>query len=382
MQNNLMGNIKYKGLLMALLLLAGCSTNFSNDTVDYKSAGEKKTPNLAFPPDLTSPSAEKRYTVTEGAATLSQYNARSSKVKNLALQSGGVLAPVEGMKIERQGDKRWLVVKKPAADLYPKVKEFWEQTGFLLVTDAPRTGIMETDWAENRAKIPQDIVRRTLGKVLDSIYSTGERDKFRTRFETNAQGETEIYVTHRGAVEELVGTNKESSMWTGRPSDPELEIEMLSRMMIYLGATNEQAKAATSAVSGATTPRVSRVQANGADSLLNLAQGFDRAWREVGLGLDRSNFTVEDRDRAQGIYFVRFVNPNDLEAEKKEGFFANLFKSSKNDELKKAKRYRVVVRSGGDANATRVMVQDNDGKPAAADATLQILNILDQQVGR
>ena len=49
--------------------------------------------------------------------------------------------------------------------------------------DQPNLGIMETDWAENRAKIPQDFIRNTLGKLLDSVYSTGERDRFRTRLE-------------------------------------------------------------------------------------------------------------------------------------------------------------------------------------------------------
>ena len=365
---------------MATVLVTGCSTNFSGDTIDYKSAGEKKTPNLAFPPDLSNPTADKRYSVSDGATTLSQYNLNTSKSD----ANKAVVTPAElGIRIVREGDKRWLVIKQPTATLYPKVKEFWESSGFLLTTDLPKVGIMETDWAENRAKIPQDIIRRTLGSALDSIYSTGERDKFKTRFEPNDKGETEIYISHRGAVEELIGTYKDTSKWTGRPSDPELEAEMLTRLMAYLGTAPEAAKVAIQqAKGGEPVPTVSRVSTAGEVVTLTIAQGFDRAWREVGLGLDRSNFTVEDRDRAKGVYFVRFVNPKDLESEKSPGFFANLFKSNKTDDLKKAKRYQVVVKSGGDLNASKVTVQTEDGKSASIDAASQILNLLDQEVSR
>lgn len=382
-----MRKIYLSGLgLLAGLFLSACSLTPTGDSIDYKSAGEKKTPNLVYPPDLTQPASDKRYAVAEGsAATLSQYNA-TTKAKPKESGATAVTPSQAGMKIERDGDKRWLVVNKSAAELYPKIKSFWEETGFLLVTDSPKTGIMETDWAENRAKIPQDFVRRNLGKFLDSIYSTGERDKFRTRLEPT-KGQTEIYVTHRGSAEKLVGSldgnSTQGTMWTGRPSDPELEAEMLSRMMIYLGVSEEKAKEAVAATKTESKPAASRIVTEGAVSTLVLSQNFDRAWREVGLALDRSNFTVEDRDRAQGVYYVRVVDTSDFEAEKKPGFFANLFKSSsKEDDLKKAKRYRVLVKSGGSTTSTRVNLAEGDGQPAAEKAAKQVLTILDQQIAK
>ena len=167
------------------LLASGCTSTFSGDTIDYKSAGEKKGPNLAFPPDMTTTGGDKRYVVPDGGATLSGY---STAVKAKPTGKDAVLPAVSGMRIEREGNRRWLVVTKPAKDLYPSVREFWQESGFILLSDSPETGIMETDWAENRAKIPQDIIRRTIGKVFDGLYSTGERDKFRTRLELNAKG--------------------------------------------------------------------------------------------------------------------------------------------------------------------------------------------------
>lgn len=385
MYNSKLGKLGRQSLMLALLVLAGCSSmDFQADSVDYKSAGEKKTPNLAYPPDLTTPVTGARYSVPEGA-TLSQYNKDKAATQQKPSSQNSEVMPVqEGMKIERLGTDRWLVVNKTPAELYPKVKDYWEQSGFLLLVDSPKTGMMETDWAENRAKIPQDIIRRTLGKVLDSLYSTGERDKFKTRLEVNPQGQTEIYIAHRGAIEVLVGQDRGSSKWTDRPSDPNLEVEMLARLMMFLGSTNEQAKAAQAKVNspGAIAPPASRVQNNGAQSVLLISLGFDRAWREVGLGLDRSNFTVEDRDRTQGIYYVRYVNSKDFDTQSEPGFFAKYFtfgSSSKADDLKKAKRYRVLVKSGAD-NASRVTVLDGDGGPADQAVVLQILTILDGQI--
>ncbi len=372
-------SIKSSMVLMTVLatgvLTSACTSTFSGDTIDYKSAGEKKGPNLAFPPDMTVMGGDKRYVVPDGGATLSGY---STAVKNKPTGKEAVLPAVSGMRIEREGNRRWLVVSKPAKDLYPSVREFWQETGFILLTDSPETGIMETDWAENRAKIPQDIIRRTLGKVLDSLYSTGERDKFRTRLELNSKGETEIYITHRGAIEELTGNDKTQTIWTNRPNDPELEAEFLARLMQRLGYTEEAARASVGKQATASAPAVSRLKKD-KQPRLEFASNFDRAWREIGVGLDRSNFTVEDRDRTKGIYYVRFVNTKDLSPESRS-FFSKLFSSKSDDDMKKAKRYRVVVKET--SGNVMVTVQDEKGTNETGETAVQILTLLDQQVGR
>jgi outer membrane protein assembly factor BamC len=362
-------------------LLSACSTNFSGESIDYKSQGEKKIPNLAIPPDLATVNADKRYSVADGTATLSQYNSVNTQ-KKLESSTNKVTPDQLGIKVERDGQRRWLVVSKPVADLYPKVKSFWEDTGFLIVTDTPVTGIMETDWAENRANLPHDMIRRFLGKNLDSIYETSLRDKFRTRLEKTQSNTTEIYVSHRGAEEKLMSMSGNSvtdtSVWVTRPNDPELEAEMLARMMVYLGSDYTSAKAAVAANGKVATPRTSRVTDEGDVAILTINQAFDRAWREVGLALDRSNFTVEDRDRTKGIYYVRYVNSVNTDPQKSKGWFSNLFSSSKEDQFKKAKRYEVEVKSTG--NVTRVRALDENGNTVVGPVDNQILKTIDEQV--
>ena len=363
-------------LFMAALALTSCKSVTTNDTVDYKSAGAVRGPNLAYPPDLITAQADRRYIVQDGTATMSEYNAALKK--NVQMRSN-VMTGIPGMRIARDGDRRWLVVDKPAPELYPQVKDFWQENGFLLTIDSPSTGIMETDWAENRAKIQQDWLRSTLNSVLDSIADTGERDKYKTRLEVSKPNETEIYITQKGAMEKCVSDTTGNclyTIWTPRPNDPELEAVFLQRLMERLGMTQEQAKAMVAAPVGPKTQKAKFVQQANNQGYIELSTSFDRSWRDVGLALDRSNFTVEDRNRSTGVYYVRYVNAKDVGESK--GFFSNLFSSSDNAALK-AEKYQVLVKSTGE-NSANVYVQDADGKPENTPAGMQLLTLLSDQL--
>jgi len=362
-------------LALGLTACSSFSSLTASDKVDYKKQGEVQGPNLALPPDLITAQADRRFIVQDGTATMSEY---SQAVKKSSQMRTNVLTGIPGMKIERDGDKRWLVVDKSAASLYPQIKDFWQENGFLLLIDSPSTGIMETDWAENRTKIPQDIIRRTLGKVLDSLYDSGERDKFRTRLEVQKPEVTEIYISHKGAIEVPLkdASTTISTRWTVRPSDPELEAIFLTRLMERLGMTQEQAKAQiTTTAAAPKTPKAKLIE-DGAETRIEMTQSFDRAWRDVGLALDRSNFTVDDRDRSKGIYFVRYVNPKDLGDSR--GWFGRTFGKT-DDADKKAKVYRVVVQDRGQ-NQIVISVQDSDGKPENTATGNQLLTTLDRQL--
>jgi len=358
--------------LTALALsLAACTTVFEQDKVDYRAA--KKAAPLDIPPDLTQLQKDNRYAVPEGRgiATASGFQqARGTQAAPVV--AGEAVGPVstDAVRIERAGNQRWLVVKQTPEQLWPQLQAFWPSVGFAVETENAQTGVMETNWAENRSKIPQDIIRRTIGKVFDGAYSTGERDKFRTRLERRPDGSTEIYISHRGAEEVLTGPQKENTTWTVRPTDPGLEAEFLGRLMAQLtGVTKPgEVKQATAAVANA-TPEAQHAKLENGKVVVD--EGFDRAWRRVGLALDRVGFTVEDRDRVQGIYFVRYVDPDKAS---KEGFFSKLFGNE--DKNKEAQRYRVLVSAVPSATTTDVTVQTNDGKPETSETGAKILKLL------
>jgi outer membrane protein assembly factor BamC len=353
------------GLFGVSLALGACST-FEADKIDYKSAG--KAPTLEVPPDLTQLSRDNRYVIPGSAVTASGFQAGQASGAAAAGASTAA-ATVGDVRVERAGTQRWLVVNRPADQLWSPVRDFWQDNGFLLTLDQANLGIMETDWAENRAKIPQDFIRNTIGKVFDNLYSTGERDKFRTRLERTSTGGTEIYISHRGMIEVYNASNnqKDSTIWQPRPIDPELEAEFLRRLMVKLGVPAEQSKALVA--TGAAKP-IARVATVGNTPVVQIDEGFDRAWRRVGLTLDRTGFTVEDRDRSQGTYFVRYVEPS---ADRKDpGFFGKLFSGTPT--TTPPLKFRIAVKSQGEA--TTVSVLNATGAPETSANAQRIVQVI------
>lgn len=345
--------------------------------IQYKSAGKAKP--LDIPPDLNSLPKEERFAIPQAGgrstATYSDFN--KAKPGGPALVDGKEVLPlIEGASIQRQGSTRWLVVNQPADKVWNTVKEFWLENGFLLSVEQQEVGIMETDWAENRAKIPDDIIRRTLGKVFDGMFSTNERDKYRTRIEKNGTS-SEIYISQRG-LREVLNAAKDSSVWQARENDPELEIEFLRRLLLKFGTSEQQAKAQAVAARQPTAPIAQIQKTKESGNFLTVEEGFDRAWRRVGLALDRVGFTVEDRDRALGVYFVRYVDPDeDGEVGKKKGFFGNLFNSDNSKKVRQ--QYRVKVSEQG-AGVTKVQVLSAQESPDTNKTAERILNLLREQL--
>ncbi len=343
---------------LAAVAAVGCSV-LEEEKIDYRSA--KKASNLEVPPDLTQLSRDPRYAAPTASVTASSLQ--------LQARAAEPAAPARSdLRIERAGSQRWLVVDRAPEKLWEPLKSFWQDSGFNLAIEQQNIGIMETEWAENRAKLPQDVIRSTIGKVFDGLYSTGERDKFRTRIERNAQGGSEIYISHRGMVEVYTSDKKDQTVWQPRASDVELEAEFLRRLMLKLGTSPEQAKAVLAA---GTKPSASQLATVNGQPALQVGEGFDRAWRRVGLALDRSGFTVEDRDRTQGLYFVRYL-PSEVQGKEKPGFFASLFGSKARETT--PQRYRIKV--GSDAAQSSVTVLDAQGQPDASPSARKILQLL------
>jgi outer membrane protein assembly factor BamC len=368
-------------ILVALCLVvtvAGCNLLPEAKKMNYKSAG--KLPPLEVPPDLTAPGSDERYIVPDinpsGSATFSAYDKERNKVSGANTGGAFILPSAEegGVHMERSGTQRWLVVKGEPEEIWPVVKEFWHELGFLLKVEMPEAGVMETDWAENRAKISEDIIRNTLGKILDTLYSTSERDKFRTRLERGEDGTTEIYISHRGMDEVMQGDVR--TVWQPRAADPDLEAEMLSRLMMRFGVTEERARTAV-ANSGSARERARLGGEKG--GVLSLNEAFDRSWRRVGLALDRIGFTVEDRNRSQGIYFVRYINP-DVDSGAGPGVLSKLlFWREEGDD--KPEQFRIQLSEAGTAGeSTDVTVLNKDGTPDKTDNASKILKLLHEQL--
>jgi len=348
-------------LLGMTMSVSGCaiynhlSGDLDKNKLEYESVVDK-TPALDVPPDLTGPATEGRYMVPDlkpsESKTYSAYSKERADGKN------GVntrLLPEDSdesmIRIERSGTQRWLVVQSEPEIVWPIIKDFWKEMGFGITVEIPEAGVIETDWAENRAVTPQNLLLREI--------STIEFDKFRTRLERGDAGTTEIFISHRHME---------------NPADPDLEAEMLVQLVMYFGVAKEQARS----IVNSTKPKDRAYLNLEKEGALMMEEAFDRSWRRVGLALDRIGFTVEDRDRSAGIYFVRYVDPeNKINVE--PGAW-DKFLPWVEDIKDKNKPIEYRVQITGTSSGSEVKVVNEDGSLQKSDISYRILNLLYEQL--
>ncbi|HZZ09867.1 MAG TPA: outer membrane protein assembly factor BamC [Paraburkholderia sp.] len=401
---------RFAVMLMAGGLVAGCGTS-SPTSIDYKSDSKSKQVSLAVPPNMIDETADQRSLPPQGGetslSTLKQVQAQAPAANTLA-----VVPPVTGMHIQRDGTESWLVIDSKAPDqAWAQIRRFWQEQGFLLVVDQRDKGVMETDWNETHAQINDGLIRNTLSKAMGNSYVSSERNKYRTRLEAAPNGGTYVFISQKGMREAITGTNNESTKWEPKANDPGLEQEYLKRLMAALALADSRTKSgetqsadlspagAQTAPNAATAGAKSAAAATAAQNValssqtpmpdadandtqaqlssteLTLGEPYDRAWLRVGLALDRSNFTVDDRDLNRGLYFVRYVDPQDMTSAE-QGFWSQVFHGKKE---KVAKQYRVNVRAVT-PNQTRVAVVDDKGAIDPSPQAKQIMSLMADQL--
>jgi outer membrane protein assembly factor BamC len=411
--------------LLSILVLAGCdSIPFIDTTSDYKSAGRGKP--LEVPPDLTSASASDTYNVP-GGTTYSQYSEGQGQQEE---QTEKILPTSDSVKMERAGSQRWLVVQAPPEKVWPVVREFWNELGFAVRTENPQTGVMETEWVD-----PSDLTKDKEGNYLDKfqgwldkLNALSSRQKFRTRIDRGTEEETtEVYLSHRSVsdvpddgkqrVRTIYGEvetgyrnedfEKKKGSKEARAIAEDIDAELLRRLMVRMGV--EEQKSHTIMAAASTEKRATFEQDKSGNTKLTVNDPFDRAWRRVGLALDRIGFVVEDRDRSRGVFFVRYsdISIDDPQSEaKKKGLLDTLkfwgddeeekskapapkkeekgltdklkFWGEDKDKAEREKQYRIQIGRGEETSA--VTVTDQNGQVDVSPTANRILAMLYDQL--
>ncbi|HRL21450.1 MAG TPA: outer membrane protein assembly factor BamC [Alcaligenes sp.] len=358
------------GLSLSLLALSGCSTVDQvlgkEESINYKStvAGDP----LSIPPDLTQANRDAHYRAPEGATSYSQY----AQGQSAQAASGGavkVLPQAAGIQVMRDGDLRWLVIDRPVDKVFPSIVEFWGEQGFTIQSQDPSAGLIQTDWAENRAKIPESWIRSALGSIIDQVFDSGERERFRTRIE-RVGGQTEVYVSHQ-RMEETPTADGAAFKWVFAKEDPGLNAAMLARIMVYLGSDIDSAR--EQVANASKDPSLAQVQtldtAGQAELVLN--ESFDRAWRRVGVAIDSAGFSVEDRDRSAGEFFIRYLDSDTGEKIEQQNIIGRIF-GGRNT----AEAVPLRIKLTGQGDSTRVTVLDKNGQEQNTPTAKRIVNVL------
>ncbi|MGB0712770.1 MAG: outer membrane protein assembly factor BamC [Gammaproteobacteria bacterium] len=369
--------------------LGGCSSigekiddATGNQALEYKQSRQVNA--LEIPPDLTTSSIDDQMVVPDldnvpsGSASLSDYQRERSGQSSSATRSSraaAVLQSPDGVEVLRDDDRRWLRINGSLDDVWARLRDYWVSQGWLLKVEDPRIGIMETDWAENRAGIPDGPIRSVLSKVVDGLYDAGTRDKYRTRVEPGPDGTVEVFITHYGAEEQFDGSG-DTTRWIMRPRDPELETEVMRRIAVYFGVEDRRSQALVAKAAETNRIGARLVRATDGSAALEMREDFNRSWRITGLILDRVGFAVEDRIRKEGTYFVRYFDP--LAGEEKKGFLSKLaFWNS--DEKPPQERFQIKVAETA-PGVSQVTVHDENGNPDRSDTAARILERINEEL--
>ncbi len=367
-------NFKLKSTMITLsttllmLSLSGCKAVgglSEGDKVNYKN-GQNTTSYLELPPNVNKQDLPIPFVAPDGQ-TFSQFVQQKNQGQN-----GKVLTDSANVRIERDGQRRWLVVNKSPSEVWPQIEQFWFDLGFKLETNSPDTGIMETNWLENKKNAPNDALRKLLSSIVDFVFSSDQKDRFKTRLEF-INGSTEIYVTHQTIEEQFSDAKKESTKWYNKTSDPEVEAEVLRKMVLSLGLNKQQADYLAKEYQKipAKQEKNNVAASNAAQMLteLQLPTTTANAWRVLGIGLDRAGFMVENRDAGQMSYKIRYLDPSQFN--QKVGFFARLVKGQKIDDVRKSKLYTLKVSASSNGTDSKINVLDLDNVNAAINSQIQ-----------
>lgn len=358
----MMKNVKPLVLALTAFSLAACSGNKKDlPKLDYQSEN-KKIVSLEVPPDLNDPRNGDLYSLPAGVA------ANPDAMKAREQTQNRVLTEVKNAHIERRGTQRWLVVdNKKAAEMWPVLRAFWLEAGFTIYSEEPAAGLMETDWAENRAKLPSQGLRKLFDTIgMGGIYTTSERDKFLIRMERNSQGGLDIFFTHKGLEEVYDSKNEDTTVWQPRANDPNLEAAFLARFMQYLGldeaTINRQLQAKADEAQG------TQFAKRETDSVIVYGSA-ERNVNRIGAALDRSGLTVQQFVSERGIFIVRpAASESDAirqaaEQEAKKGWFGRLFGGKDTKASQPEQESQLLVALEQVENGQRIMLLDQQGRP-------------------
>ena len=421
MKSNVLNKIVGLSFLTLLLSACGFSIPFIDNSSDYKKGGASSRP-LEVPPDLTSVNSSDAYNVPGGATSYSAYSELQEGQEAGVEQ---VLRTPDGVRMEKAGAQRWLVVDAPAEKVWPVVREFWLDQGFAVRVENPETGVMETEWVRSD-DIEVESDTRSYGerfdKWMDKLSGLADRRKFRTRLERGEkEATTEVYMTHRtvagtpddgkekiqtqlGEIDTGYRADKTDKTIKVDRFEEDLDAELLRRLMVKLGVAESRAKEI--AQNPVREKRAEVVKEADKSVTLKLKDNYARGWRRVGLALDRVGFVVEDKNRSKGMFYVRYADVDiDDVPKKKKGLYETLafwkddeeeienkskpkeeetvldklqFWKGKDETKDPSKKYNIQVSEI--ESGTQVNIVDYEGNPNPSTTANRIISLLYDQL--
>jgi outer membrane protein assembly factor BamC len=371
--------MRFKFILIAVAVTAIVACSSSGEVRRQKYLDADYYGRLEMPPNLTEPSTSQQLSIPKPTdAVMKKFKEDTKNVGKpgaKAASAESVLPPLKGVQLKTEAGMSWLEVDSTPQQLWPKLGKFWSEEGIPVVKSEPMLGIIETDWVSKLQAKPSD-------SWLKKLFNKAEPDrldKFRMRVQADGAGKTRVYVSQSGMQEVEVQGNDYPS-WRARPSEAGLEQEILSRLALYLGLDEQEAKAALANYGPYASHVISVVDfdptANEPDSLspnIYLNEGMDDAWLRTRRALDRLNATIIKSDAEKHEYDVSIAklelpkgdDPVAEDETAKSSWLMKWFKGSdKKTAAESGSKYKIVLSDQGN-HKVKLSIQKPGGEPVS-----------------
>jgi len=326
--------INFFTLALIFTFLGGCFEDqieiIKENRMDVKQVkinyyGDKSVNSLEVPPDLTSPDYENSFRIREFVEDIDVNVVNLSNANEIIEKNQKVLAVPTDITIKRSGTRKWLIVEKDTEAVWSLSKQFLRDYGFVINKINKETGVMETNYLENKPKIPSSTMgwfRSALESKIDNVsYTLPSVDSYKIRIEPIEGGKkTEVHLSLNSMAEVITGSGKdETTLWQYKERDVNLESEMLYNLMIYLGS--DAANAREKIIEAQTESKLiikNETDINGYAKLV-FNFGIEATWDNIAWALNDLNVEIESKDVKEKAFYIRAARTSD------KGIFTKMF---------------------------------------------------------
>ena len=319
-------------ILLLFFLISGCFSpeqkeiikenrvQLGDIKINYYS--DKSVTSLEIPPDLTQPSYENSFRLSEFVKDIdaNTVNLTSNPIENK--KSKDLMITQSNIEVKKSGSRRWLVVDKSPEIVWELSKQFLKEKGFVIKKSNKKIGVMETDYLENKPEIPAQSLgffRSFLASTVSNVsYTLPSVDSYKIRIEPlNDNTKSEVYLSLSSMAE--VSTGDDRTMWQSKEKDNALETEMLYSLMLFLGSDSTDAR--EKIISAKEEGRISVNLSEGLNGYAKLAFKLNliETWDNLAWALSEANIEVVDKDLKEKTFYIRYVDNQSI------GFMSKIF---------------------------------------------------------
>lgn len=211
--------------------------------------------------------------------------------------------------IQRMQDQSWIVADVSPSQIWPRIRDYWRQSGVPIAVENPSEGLMDTGWFV----LEGDVLNR---EKLRVVVDTG--------FQSNS---SEIRLLHMQAPQALPVV--EQVTWPDQSMDATIAYDFLLDLSGFLADVADLYQASSASLlarSLSSEGKAALETTEAGHPLLRLQAGYDRSWAAVRRVLSRSSVTITEEDVGLGTMLVDF-DPAVLvqdDEEDEPGFFTKV----------------------------------------------------------